>query len=338
MYKKLEIDWHPKGYHGSFHLNCIDICIAASAGYFCSDYYYYYCLYWWVYIYWNYETKNYSKSILNKLGLSIEYIEPVDGTDLLCLIKKSIDEQRPIIMLPSYTALFYCETYLMEFDDYLDQPHAIIISGYDTERPVILIRESMLLEFSNLDEFKKFIKPVISGAPFMKLQITDNMLCDIWSKSRVKTIIVLSKTHDGIIKNINDILCDIISNNFEKKSNILEIVIEYNKNLTERDYNVYYRRALANSAWIIFDIIEKYYQIDSLAKEPKEQYYSIKADYIKMRDKVLTRLHYLSKKGSIISPDEKNKLKQKVHQQDVRLLGFFSFLTVNQVSMKSLDI
>lgn len=53
--------------------------------------------------------------------------------------------------------------------------HAVLITEYDSARKLIMIRENQLNKEVTLN--------VMKGEPFFKLQLTEELIADIWNKS-----------------------------------------------------------------------------------------------------------------------------------------------------------
>ncbi|NJD01338.1 MAG: discoidin domain-containing protein [Ruminiclostridium sp.] len=174
MLKSLKIDYYSNGYSG-MHTNCIDNPIAGAAGYYNYDNYFYYSFYYSIFKNWTsskkYDWLTFREEILGKLGLRLKFNEITNPSELIASIKENIDNNCPIVMIVKYCTLFFLGSYLT--DTKLN--HAIAISDYDSEKKIIVIRECLLN--------KEVTQNVMRGDPFFKLQLTEDLISDMWLKS-----------------------------------------------------------------------------------------------------------------------------------------------------------
>ena len=172
--RSLDLNLCKDGYQIA-NINCIDLPIAAVARCFNFHYYNYYCFYYcffanWTDIdFWQWQLKD---KILNKFGLSLQAYPIKNRSQLISFIKCHIDQNHPIIMIVKYNSLFYYHEYLNRS---YTSDHAFIISGYDSDRSLVEIRECVLA--------RHIIQPEIKADILFPLQLTVDLLIDIWTQS-----------------------------------------------------------------------------------------------------------------------------------------------------------
>lgn len=174
MQGKIEIEHYFDGYKSS-DINCIDIPIAACAGYFKRDYYFLYCFCYCYFFNWSGNVGKdwlYNREIImNILDLYLVPIKIESDKELLPCITRLIDSKMPILMIVKYGALFYSDYYKWgEYD------HGLIISDYDDEREVVGIRDREVVRYY-------INNGIFSSDIFHRLQIDYDTLINIWNKS-----------------------------------------------------------------------------------------------------------------------------------------------------------
>ena len=177
MLKSIEIDVYSNGFNAS-KINCIDIPIAGATGCYNYENYFYYCFYYSMFLNWtdmeNEDWLSFRNEILKRLGLRMIANRIDDFSQLISTIKFHIDNLHPLILIARYNSLFYYNSYLKM--DY-KASHGIIISGYETDKPIIVIRESVHID----KEIFNFLK-VQSLSKFL---LTENMLKDMWNITNI---------------------------------------------------------------------------------------------------------------------------------------------------------
>jgi hypothetical protein len=174
MLKTLGIDYYANGYRG-IHANCIDVPIAGAAGYHNYNNYFYYLFYYCMNNNWasskKYNWISFREDIFNKLGLRLRFCEVASPSKFISSIQGNIDNKCPIVMIVKYCTLFFLNLYLTDSKS----SHAIIINEYDSDRKIVVIRERLLNS--------KVTEGVMRGDPFFKLQLTEDLILDIWLKT-----------------------------------------------------------------------------------------------------------------------------------------------------------
>lgn len=318
MFKNLEIDWYADGYHPSYYLDCIAVCIAASAGYYDKENYYYYCFLRAIYNLWGKENKNTTQDILFQLGLGIDSYKPVNFEDFLDYVKSCIDDNSPVIITPQYTSMFYCGTYMLSDTPHSDIKHGIILCGYDSERSLYAIRDPFFLEYLNLENYNKLIKPVMKGAPFFKMHLTDNMLSELWCNSDI------SETY-SIKRNTDTDRCFFDFLNFadkfikNKKNNFMNLLREHSSLIDEYQASQPLRQ-LVYASQIIFDMMNKYVDINACDKETKTLFMVLNSEYSSSLKKMLYNLQYCAIKRECLDYEKSNKITEEINQLDSKLI------------------
>ena len=140
MINSIGFDLFTDGYNVD-QINCIDLTTAVASSNNNYNNYYYYCFLYCVSV--NWPNNNQSdmltciNNILNKLGLALKFKTIEDQDQLIPFIQQTIDKKQPLILITGLNALFYDFRY--RTDTTVD--HAIIISGYDDERSLIISRD-----------------------------------------------------------------------------------------------------------------------------------------------------------------------------------------------------
>lgn len=325
MYKSLDIGIYENGISVA-EMNCIDLPIAAASGSYNGDNYFHYSFYYCMLMNWcsniNNDYIGFKNDILNKMGLRIKEYSINCSEELLLLIKNKIDEQVPVLIIPTYSSIFCCEGYMKE-EGHI--PHGLIVSSYDTDRPVFIIREPFLLDYSNHDEIvAKFIDGidgVYKGYTFYKLQITESMLLDIWEKSSMYSseffrnrIFCLEETYDkgkSITNNI-DVIRDIIQNYKFNSDNVLYLLNNYE--ILKQEYEAQKnRRIFVKSIESIFKFIRYTFNLSqSDSNERNMSFFKFQNNFIKYRTTMFNRLYIYSSKNIKLTSKERSDLEKEV--------------------------
>lgn len=114
MFKEIKIDLYLKGFNAE-HIDCVNLPIAAAAGYYSYENYYYYSFYYAFFQNWitsHTPFLNKSNEILSKLGLKLVPQKAANDSEFTDTIKLNIDKGIPIFMIVKYRSLFYYINYL----------------------------------------------------------------------------------------------------------------------------------------------------------------------------------------------------------------------------------
>lgn len=328
MLKSLKIDYYTNEY-GVMHTNCIDYPIAGATGYYNYDNYFYYCFYYSVLKNWSDVKKNdgviFTQKILDKLGLTLKLNEVKDAFELIASIKENIDSECPVVMIVKYRVLFFLITYLTN----IKLNHAIVISDYDKERKFVVIRECFL----NLEVTQN----VMRGHPFFKLQLTEDLISDIWIKSNnffreensifYNKLLSIKKISEPKITSYNDLVEDFINNYNINDSNLIQIVDRFNNNITEMKDSINIelkRRDFHGSIIILFDVFEKAFAFLTHDNDWKKKFYEFRDKYLKFRYLLLSKLHINALRDKHFNTSKKNEITDEIRNIDSEL---FSLVT-----------
>ena len=172
MAVELNIPAYADGYTAS-NTNCVDIPIAGACGHYDPENYYSYSFLYGAQLNWG-EPRGWLTTrnrILDHLGLALRPQPIRDDSELVPRVRRSLDAGSPIVLLVKYGALFYCEYYAWgDFD------HAILVGDYDVERGIVGIRDREVVR-------EHIRSGLFRGDILQRLQITDDMLRDIWIRS-----------------------------------------------------------------------------------------------------------------------------------------------------------
>ncbi len=151
MIKSLDISMYEDGYDVA-QVDCLHNPVAAATGYFSRINYFYYCmLHGLLCIMEGYDEHtfyNRCNKVLEIIGLKLNIIDITSNMEEnIELIKKSIDNDKPIIVITKYNALFYNAYYRnTEFKS----NHGIIVNAINTENCTVGIKEMTLLRDTGL--------------------------------------------------------------------------------------------------------------------------------------------------------------------------------------------
>lgn len=334
MLKSLEISAYQDGYNIS-QIDCINLPIAGAAGSFKHENYHYFCFYQCLLDNWTdmsdgsfITSKSY---IFEKLGLSLKTYQATTAQEFVKIIKSSIDNRNPAFILVKYNTLFYYKEYKNE--NYQSN-HTLLISGYDAEKEIIVIRE-----FSHI---RQAIWPTISADILCELRLTNQMLIDIWEKSNkalkkedkscYQSVFVVETSGSYRVNNIVDLLRDTLEICNVKKSRLIELVNQYNQihSYFKNDrFNEQIRRALHGSVHVLFNVIERAPEFSKIDEGFKVKFGDLKEKFIKYRYQLLSRLNIEALRGTRLDSNAKQDLiyEIKVYDQE-----FFNLL--NELSNK----
>lgn len=282
MKKELQLDDYFDGYRSN-KLNCIDIPLAACAGYFNRDNYFLYCMLFPIYTNWlcsyNEPWINIRNGILAYLGINIIEIARNDKE-----IRSSIASGSPLLCIQKYGSLPYSKHYTTGKYD-----HGIVICGYDANNSTYIIRDREIMR-SYIDN------GIFSSDVLFRMQITS------------KQLFTSFKLSDELNKGESDICSKIYKfvNNDEFYREIKELLnsIKKDKNFTSSLYSfieyrnkavddgIYYdkehieadRRLYCISYELFMDVCSKFFEFDS---DILEQYNTFIKNRTSLIDKIL---------------------------------------------------
>ena len=329
MHKKLDIPLYVDGYNVTM-INCIDLPIAASAGYFNSDNYYYYAFY--ISFLNNFDdTSNFSDIrdvVLEKLGLNIKKYTLNTPEEMLPLIKDNINKEQPVLLMVKYKALFYDSRYLLPNTG----NHCFIVSDYNSERSIWGIRESSLTYGG-----------VFKSNPMLRLQLTDKMLYDIWNLSNEdfikenshnqNCIYCIEKSSTSHINSYKDLFYDIIKSYSSFNSSLKKLIHESEMLAEKIGFNAI-RRQYYGGVKILFDVMKRPLPKEiSTCDELYREIIDLETRYLGFRDLTLSKIMVSVLRKKNINYDETKAIVKKQNTLDNELKQLFSkiYFTLNEI-------
>ena len=344
MLKSLKFDIYKNGYNAS-KINCIDIPIAGASGYYNYENYFYYCFYYSMFTNWT-NIKNdhwltLRNEILKKIGLTLVVNKINAPSQLIPSIKSHIDNMQPLILIAKYNSLFYSGSYLNMADK---GSHGIIISGYDTERPLIIVRESVHIDN---DLFS-----TVKVEALAKFQITDDILLDIWNKTNTSyreenspfynTLYSIEKTGEPCINNYKELLDDFLNNFDPNCSKLAEVVNSFNDcidNMKSYGSIELLRRIFYGSITVLFEILAKAIRVEMLSEENQNRFNIFTDEYKKFRYFLLSKLHAQALRNKPLNITQKEKFLEEIHTKDnelIKLIKEFYSLNLENLSQNKI--
>jgi len=319
--KNLEIDFYADGYKGQ-QIDCVDLPIAAASGYHHYDYYFYYCFYVALWSNWRKpEDASWLKdreAMMARMGLSLVSHDIRDEAEMLAAVRKRIDEQAPIVLMVSYFTLFYIETYMSDNR----HNHGLLINAYDPERNIFVIRERHL--------GNKVTKDFMKGDPFFKLQLKEEHLADIWTKSNdyfketgsffANRMFSVARTGDTAIRRYADVAGDFAKNG-DMSFSVLAHTIEHryeelSETIQDEVEAMFFRRKYFGSVSVLFDVLDKALGCMSLTENEIGRYRAFRDDYVRFKDLLIARIYADALRSKPMPHDEKLEIVDRIRAKD----------------------
>ncbi|MGB7605056.1 MAG: discoidin domain-containing protein [Lutisporaceae bacterium] len=309
------------GYHG---IDCISEPIAIGAGYYNQDNYYYYCFLHSIFANWIPEVSHIERRnlILNKLGLKLTPIFVDNSKDLIAKTKLSIDNDCPVLIPLDYYYMFYAEYY-----NKTHGTHGVLATEYDTDRAVIVIRET-----SHIHE----------ETPFYRFQLTEELLSNIWVKSNEhlnqnnlahgNEIYSIEKSCEPEINSYEQIIQELLNGQYIKNNNSLLSEIENFDSVIEGfgklDIHPYaFRSRYTESVDMFFKLIDKFIIALDLEDSSYNELYLFRNDYLKYRREVISVLTKYAFRGKSLDANKKSEIIEKIRKYDnelhLKILNFY---------------
>jgi len=255
-----------------------------------------------------------------------------DPSQLIPIIKQHIDNSTPLLMIVKYSSLFY---YFRYMDSSYFARHGLVISGYDSERSLILIRDN--------GHVQTFFKELVNGTGLFDLQLTDSMILDIWNRNleiqEDSRLFCIERISDSLITDYNSLFIealDIIKNN----NNTLFYLINNFNNIKENlnnDNNIWQLRMVyVRSLDILFDMFDKLFNSITLTTKKLEEYEDFKNVYTKFRNKIITLLCTRIIRNMILRDDIKCKITNEITYMDEKLVIILQDLYKEKENIKNL--
>lgn len=330
MKKYLNIDSYPYpyGFHAKL-INCIDIAIACSAGHYNHDNYFFYVFYYAMLNNW-YDNDNYlvsPKKILRKIGLYPRLEKVETENELIQSIKRNIDNNIPVLIPTTYYSLFYSRwTYLDESNRGV--PHLLIIDGYDDDKKVFIIRDTLHVAQSEMPKLEPH--EGYQSVGFFKLQLTESMIIDIWNLSNAdlktdmkhKLITILKDNANPAKLNYESLIIDFMTNYINKKNKFVDYIQNFNTYITlseETIRNHFYK--CLNPFFKVFDSALRLMKFDVPVLN---EFNKIKNSYLKHRDNTTAVIIKYVIKNKTLKDDKRESIINEILKHDELLMKFLA--------------
>ncbi|MGM1049399.1 MAG: hypothetical protein ACQEXX_25130 [Bacillota bacterium] len=334
-----QIDYYTDGYKG-IQLNCVDLPLAALAGYYSYENYFYYSFYISLMENWIFLNKdgspviNREEVIMNKLGLYLKEIYVESHEKLIFSIHSELTKGHPIFLIVKYSTLFYLDTYLTD-NNY---NHGLIIEGYDSEKRILILRERLI--------GNKVTSNFLKGDPFFKFRITEDMLLQIWKdtnklnreegNSLYNKFYSVIKHGESKIENYSYIVTDFLEMYKVESSFLYNLKANYEQIfIDQKDQNLsmFFRRKYFGSLTILFENVEKLINSFIINKDYLEKYHCIKNEFLSFRDRSLTKIHLKSLRNKKLDHAE---LDEMICKEEIISSSFIFFLKdiINSISQR----
>ena len=159
--------------YGVENSNCYVVPLSFSTGLFDAKNYLFFNLLWAFEVNWGIGAINEitDNPLLEILGLNTRSIQVSEKTETIEAIRTEINNGSLVLIPVRYNKVFYSRFYMTDYQFV----HPIVVTGYDNERHIFEIYDS---------DIKYDVGAIaLKGETMLKLQITDDMLFDIFSKS-----------------------------------------------------------------------------------------------------------------------------------------------------------
>lgn len=320
MFESLNVDTYINGYNIS-HISCVDIPIAGASGYFNYDNYFFYCFYYSFFNNWTkIDTKQFlefKNLILEKLGLEMRPNSVKNRSELIGTVKNQLKDKCPLIMIAKYKDLFY--------DKGSNSDHGILITGYDSIKSSIIIRDFV--------HIREAISPVIRADILCKLQLSEDIFSTTWEEVNTSfkkdksinfnTIYSVHKRSEPLISTYGDIIEDLLLNYGFSDNKLVRLIEDFDLIYeTFKDDNKveYYRRIFHGSLTILFEVLEKGLIISKLNERDRICLKEFKEKYIKYRYMLLAKLSTEVLRGNIITESKKVEFISQIYSLDNELM------------------
>lgn len=251
--KKIECDYYADGYNLD-QIRCFDLSRACACGCYNKEFYYIYCFLYAMHRNFFWKKGDKAEDIYELLGLKEEVIELKSGVHLLDVMKNSINNGNPVLLVLRYDAIYFNSLYHQE----TDLRHGLLINGFDNEKGLINVKD--YLPAKNLVRALAERKAEI----FMDLVIKENHLVEMWEESAavgVNEIRILKKCGAPKISNYNEMLIYYLENASIEPGNYTC----YNR-LSELEYGDI-RKRLYNSSVMLLDVVRHAVRIVNINTE-----------------------------------------------------------------------
>jgi hypothetical protein len=308
-------NYYPDGYRIE-DVNCVDLSIAHAVGTFCTEYYYDYCTIISLQNLFRItnEHKGFgSEQALNLLGFVFLPIENlgIEASDVCERIIDALSKKYPVILYTNYECLYYSDAYKQPDSN----RHAILLTGYDTEKNIFMLQDPEAVE--------RYLIQYTKGEIYYKVRIRKSMLIDIIESTiehfhvneslfQSKYLFYIKPSHvDATQKDMRGMLLDKLVSSMQKDLMLFTLPERCIELSTESEINrfIYYsRRPYLGGMRVIIDYVKraKYYSIE------ESEYDELTAGLLSSIDIYISVLHKESVKKPLSIPKKQDKYEEKI--------------------------
>jgi hypothetical protein len=328
------------GYRNDY-TTCIDVPIAVSAGYYRHENYFYYlfCLaaaHNWGNISIN-DWQALKGGIVHKFGLELMSLRIDNYPDLIPVIHGKLNQSIPVLMPAIYKAMFY-----FYLSGNPDSAHFILVSGYDSKRQCICVRDINHLYEAGVEQLM-----LVKATGLFCLFMTEEMLLDIWVKSNKifiqenylqykgfycfdtlfhNMLYSLEKTGEAQINNYEDLIRDFLKSSAFQNSKFTAIIHQYNDIMDDITRDAYgFEIAYFKCLHIILGEIGKWlagYEQDPRAKNLLAEFNEFSGRYLDFRKNLVSRLIADAKNKKYYDDHELKQITANIRSLDEELFHF----------------
>ena len=320
---------------------CIDTPIAVSAGYYNYENYFYYLFYHSALHNWTdtslKDWQGFKSTVVRKMGLELVPNEISNAEEVIPKIKEKLDLSIPVMMPTKYKSLFY-----FYLSGNPDAAHFIVISGYDSKRNYMYVRDINHLFESGAQQY---MTPHSTG--LFGIFMTEKMLEDIWSDSNKyfkeeggpqsqeyycfdsmfhNILYSLEKRGEPEIDSYDSLIKDFLKNVAFKDNRFVAAVKQYNemkKNIKE--YALGFEIAFYRCLNVIFGVIGKWLQSHSENPEANrliEEFDGIRNRHLEYKKETVFAIIEAAKSNTGYGEDELQNIINTVKALDNEFFGF----------------
>jgi hypothetical protein len=328
MFNSLDIDLYKDGYDINT-MDCIDMPIAAAAGFYQPENYFRYLLLlsarnnWGDVVFdinanakWDYF--NIRNSILKYLGLTLKVHKTEERTEMLEIVKTCVMNNIPPLLIVKYKALFYYRYYMNSNGDI---PHALIIDEWNSETSVLRIRDNAFLRDIQILDSKADI--------MFPLRLTEGMVADIWENSNMEfrqqkhlftnSVYSIERNCNADDSTFETTIEELVNCDFSD-SVLVRFIRNFNSKIDYIKSNTaIFRRNYYGCLNALFSGIERWIEKEGFITGSMENYYNFKDKYLKFRSITLAKLYKYADTDRKMTDYEIDNLAGKIKTYDMEL-------------------
>lgn len=320
---------------------CIDVPIAVSAGYYNYNNYFYYLFYHSVLHNWTdtslKDWQGLKSMVVRKLGLELVPNEINNTCEVIPKIKEKLDLSIPVVMPTKYKSLFY-----FYLSGNPDAAHFILVSGYDSKRNYMYIRDINHLYESGAQQY---MTPHSTG--LFGIFMTEKMLEDIWDDSNIyfkkeggpqsqeyycfdssfhNILYSLEKCGEPEIDSYDSLIKDFCKNIAFKNNKFIDAVKKYNETMDNiKEYALGFEIAFFRCLNVIFGVTGKWLEThleDAGAKELIEDFEYIRKRHLEYKKETVFAIIEDAKNNKMYEQGEIDTIINTVKELDNEFFGF----------------